>query len=71
VVLLEQRNEDVAAASQTLALRNESFAHRVENQFREIMKIEFLLKISTVCFDRVWTEIQQRSDLLILLSFRE
>ena len=46
-----------------LRLMNDSFAHSIENQFRNAVHVQLLHQIATVGIDSVRAEIQQVRDL--------
>lgn len=53
------------------SLRNDSFAHGVQDQFGKAMQVEFILKVPAVGFDGVETEVKQGCNILIRLAFRQ
>lgn len=51
-------------------LRNDSFAHGVQDQLGEAMQVEFVLEVPAVRFDRVKAEVKKGRNILIGFAFR-
>jgi len=47
---------------------NDPFPHRIQNQFRKTVEVEFRLKVPAMGLHRIQTQIQESRDILIRLA---